>query len=92
MVKDLALSLLWHSGWGFKPWPGNFCMLWVWPKKKKKKKKPKTLRQSRLGLESKSLFILTAWQPGSSNSTGLLGGEHRPGVTACWVCPGQLIT
>ena len=37
-VKDLALSrqrvrsLLWH---GFNSWPGNFYMLWVWPKKKK---------------------------------------------------------
>ena len=33
-VKDPALSLmwlrllLWH---GFHPWPGNFCMPWVWP-------------------------------------------------------------
>ena len=31
-VKDLALSLLWY---GFHLWPGNFRMLWVWPKKKK---------------------------------------------------------
>ena len=28
------LSLLWL---GFDAWPGNFCMLQVWPKKKKKK-------------------------------------------------------
>ena len=34
-VKDLALSLLrlrllwWHR---FDPWPGNFWMLWAWPK------------------------------------------------------------
>ena len=29
-VKDLALNkLLWH---GFDPWPGNFCITWVWPK------------------------------------------------------------
>ena len=34
-VKDLALSLLWHQ---FDPWPGNFCMLWVWPKQKQKQK------------------------------------------------------
>ena len=27
-LKDLALSLLWH---GFDPWPGNFCVPWVWP-------------------------------------------------------------
>ena len=36
-VKDLALLLLWL--WlllwcRFDPWPGNLCMLWVWPKKK----------------------------------------------------------
>ena len=37
-VKDLALSLLWY---GFDPWPGNFLMLWAWPKKKKKKKETK---------------------------------------------------
>ena len=30
VVKDLALSLLWHR---FTPLLGNFCMLWVWPKK-----------------------------------------------------------
>ena len=30
MVKDLELSLLWL---GFDPWPGNFHMLWAWPKK-----------------------------------------------------------
>ena len=29
------LSLLWLA---FDPWPGNFCMLQVWPKKKKKKR------------------------------------------------------
>ena len=29
-VRDLVLSLLWH---GFDPWPGNFLILWVWPKK-----------------------------------------------------------
>ena len=31
-VKDLALSLLWLE---FDPWPGNFCVPWVWPKKRK---------------------------------------------------------
>lgn len=34
-VKDLAFSLLWN---GFNLWPGNFHMLWAWPKEKKKKK------------------------------------------------------
>ena len=29
-LKDLALSLLWHR---FDPWPGNFHVLWAWPKK-----------------------------------------------------------
>lgn len=33
-VRDLALSLPWP---GFNPWPGNFCVMRVWPKKKKKK-------------------------------------------------------
>ena len=35
-VKDLALSLmwLWLLLWcGFDPWPGNFHVLWAWPKK-----------------------------------------------------------
>ena len=31
-VKDLVLSLLWHS---FSPWPENFHMLLVWPKTRK---------------------------------------------------------
>ena len=35
-VKDLGSPLL-CLGWllclGFDPWPGNFCMLWAWPKK-----------------------------------------------------------
>ena len=31
-LKGPALSLLWSR---FDPWPGNFCMQWVWPKKKK---------------------------------------------------------
>ena len=35
-VKDLALSLLWL---GFRPWPGNFCMLLAQPKIKKNKTK-----------------------------------------------------
>ena len=37
-VNDLALSLQWLESllWcSFDPWPGNFHMLWVWPKKKK---------------------------------------------------------
>ena len=29
-LKDPASSLLWHR---FHLWPGNFHMLWVWPKK-----------------------------------------------------------
>ena len=29
LLKDLALSLLWH---GFNPWPGNFHMPWAGPK------------------------------------------------------------
>ena len=33
MVQDPALALQWGR---FDPWPGNFCMLWAWPKKKKK--------------------------------------------------------
>ena len=36
MVKDLALSLLWHRSlrwWEFDPWSQNFCMPWVWEKK-----------------------------------------------------------
>ena len=37
-IMDLTLSLLWL--WvllwhGSDPWPGNFCMLWVWQKEKK---------------------------------------------------------
>ena len=32
LVKDLALSLLWHR---FDPWPGNFPMLRAWPKRNK---------------------------------------------------------
>ena len=35
-VKYPVLSLQWLGllGWyGFNPWPGNFCMPWVWPKK-----------------------------------------------------------
>ena len=35
-VKDLALSLLWL---GFRPWPGNFCMLLAQPKMLKNKTK-----------------------------------------------------
>ena len=31
-VKDLALSLPWLES---DPWPGRFCMLWMWPKEKK---------------------------------------------------------
>ena len=31
-VKDPALPLQWPR---FDPWPGNFHMLWVWPKQKK---------------------------------------------------------
>ena len=37
-VEDLAVPLMWLGLllWlGFSPWPGNFCMLWAWPKKKK---------------------------------------------------------
>ena len=30
-VEDPALSLLGH---GLNPWPGNLCLLQVWPKKK----------------------------------------------------------
>lgn len=43
-VKDLALSLqqlrslLWCR---FYPWPGVFCMPWVWPKERKKKNEEK---------------------------------------------------
>ena len=36
MVKDLALSLQWLGsllGCRFNPWPGNFRMLWAWPRK-----------------------------------------------------------
>ena len=29
-VKDLVLSLQWLR---FDPWPGNFCVPWVWPPK-----------------------------------------------------------
>lgn len=29
MFEDLALSLLCR---GFAPWPGNFYVLWAWPK------------------------------------------------------------
>ena len=32
-IKVLALSLLWLR---FDPWPGNLCMLRVWPTKEKK--------------------------------------------------------
>lgn len=44
-VKDLALALLWLRallwlgallGPGFYPWPGNFRMLWAWPKEKER--------------------------------------------------------
>ena len=31
VVKDSVLSLPWLE---FDPWPGNFCMLQVWPKNK----------------------------------------------------------
>lgn len=42
----------------------------------------KKLGQSQKRLESKSLiFILIAWQAGSSSSTGFLAGQHRPRVT-----------
>ena len=34
MVKDLALSLLWHR---FDPWLRNFTVLWVQPKPNKQK-------------------------------------------------------
>ena len=36
--KDLAVTLLWLwllQRCRFDPWPGNFCMLGVWPKKQK---------------------------------------------------------
>ena len=36
VVKDLALLLLWLGSllWSwFDPWPGDFCMQWVWQKK-----------------------------------------------------------
>ena len=33
-IKDLVLSLLWL---GFDPWPGNFCMPWMWPIKQTNK-------------------------------------------------------
>ena len=32
VVTAVAQVLRWH---GFDPWPGNFCMPWVWAKKKK---------------------------------------------------------
>ena len=35
-VKDLAGLQLWYRPqvqWGFNSWPGNFHMLWMWPKK-----------------------------------------------------------
>ena len=37
-VEDPALSLLWL--WlllcqGFNPWPGNFCIPWLWVKTKR---------------------------------------------------------
>ena len=34
-VKDPALP---HQQLRLSPWPGNFHVLWVWPKKKRKKK------------------------------------------------------
>ena len=39
-VKNPTLLQLWcrlQLWLGFNPWPGNFHVLWVWPKKKKKK-------------------------------------------------------
>ena len=34
MSLQQLCSLLWH--W-FDPWPGNFHMLWLWPKKKEER-------------------------------------------------------
>ena len=48
VVKDLALSLLCP---GFKPWPRNFCMPWVWPKKKKEVKLLKEKRSPLLNTQ-----------------------------------------
>ena len=39
MQWDPVLSLQWLGPLlqhGFDSWPGNFYMLWIWPKKKKK--------------------------------------------------------
>ena len=41
LVKDLALSLLWH---GFDPWPGKFYMLRGTAKKKKEREREKRIQ------------------------------------------------
>lgn len=41
-VKGLTLLQLWHRSQlqlGFSPWPGNFCMLWMWVENKQTNKK-----------------------------------------------------
>ena len=60
-VKDPALSLLWHR---FDPWPGNFRMLWAWPKKKKKKKKNHKVLCSEDTDFSLRVFGAAGWHPG----------------------------
>lgn len=66
----MAFSLLWFR---FDPWPGNFYMLWEWPKKrsieitqneqqsKKKKKKSRKISEEclrELGNINKRLLII----------------------------------
>ena len=37
-IKDLALLQQWRKPQmqlGFDPWPGNFHILWIWPKMEK---------------------------------------------------------
>ena len=59
-AKDLALSLqwlgwlLWHRS---DPWPGNFCMLWSWPKKKREKGVPIAVQWKQTRLVSTRMHV-----------------------------------
>ena len=71
-VKDLALFLLWLRSplWcRFNYWPGNFHILWAWPKKKKKTNKNK--QKNLLHIQTSKL---TVWGV-SVCAVGVTGGR-----------------
>ena len=62
VVKDMALSLVWHR---FDPWPGTFACCGHSKKKKKRKKEKKRKSRERIGY---SLLHFLKIRSGSYNS------------------------